>query len=99
MKRFLMTQIQKELGMAGYTLVNQRAKHPQDRNPLSRDHFLDLYFSKINPDDFFFIQVDANDGKSGDPIHEHVMALKLRGILLEPQPDVFLRLKKTLRRQ
>jgi FkbM family methyltransferase len=94
MKRFAMTQIQKALGLAGYSLVNHRVIHRQARNPLTRNHFLDLYFQHIDPSEFFFIQVGANDGKSGDPIHPHVVSRRLRGILLEPQPDVFELLKK-----
>ena len=39
--------------------------------------------------DFFFIQVGANDGRSGDPIHPHVVSRGWRGIVIEPQRAVF----------
>lgn len=40
-------------------------------------------------DDFFFIQVGANDGRIGDPIYELVTELGWRGVLVEPQKKVF----------
>ena len=39
-------------------------------------------------EEFFFIQVGANDGKHKDPIHELVTAHNWQGILLEPQKEV-----------
>jgi len=45
-------------------------------------------------DDFFFIQIGANDGKSGDPIHKYVKEHKWKGILVEPVPHVFKRLQE-----
>lgn len=38
---------------------------------------------------FFFVQVGANDGLTGDPICEFVQRYHWRGLLLEPQPEVF----------
>jgi len=43
--------------------------------------------------DVFFVQVGAMDGVWLDPIHEFVTSLAWRGILLEPLPDMFARLK------
>jgi FkbM family methyltransferase len=40
-----------------------------------------------------FIQVGANDGVMGDPISKFVRRYPWRGVLVEPQPDVFDRLK------
>ena len=40
-------------------------------------------------EDFFFIQVGANDGRNGDPIFSLVTELGWKGILLEPQKLVF----------
>ena len=43
---------------------------------------------------FRFIQVGANDGISGgDPLRKHILGRGWTGILIEPQPDVFLKLK------
>lgn len=36
-----------------------------------------------------FIQVGANDGRYGDPLYKYVMMYPWRGILVEPQPDIY----------
>ncbi len=41
-----------------------------------------------------FVQVGANDGKSGDPLHKVIRRGSLRGLLVEPQPEPFDRLQK-----
>ena len=43
--------------------------------------------------DIFFMQVGANDGKSGDGIYPMIKKHSLRGVLIEPQRDIFDRLK------
>ena len=50
-------------------------------------------------DDFFFVQIGANDGKMDDPIHDFVLKNRrlLRGIVVEPLPDVFAELEHTYR--
>jgi FkbM family methyltransferase len=40
-----------------------------------------------------FLQIGANDGLIGDPIRRFILAFGWKGILVEPQPDVFERLK------
>lgn len=42
-----------------------------------------------------FVQVGANDGVIGDSVSKLAIELNWRGILIEPQPDVFERLKQT----
>lgn len=42
-----------------------------------------------NLDRVFVIQVGANDGINHDPIHKFVKRDKWKGLLIEPQPDVF----------
>jgi FkbM family methyltransferase len=44
--------------------------------------------------DFTFIQIGANDGVSNDPIRRFILKYGFRGVFLEPQPDVFLRLQR-----
>jgi FkbM family methyltransferase len=39
-----------------------------------------------------FIQVGANDGTFGDPLRKYILKYPWHGILVEPQPDVFLKL-------
>ncbi|MDX2248175.1 MAG: FkbM family methyltransferase [Bacteroidia bacterium] len=50
--------------------------------------FLDQY-SKDLKGDFTVIQVGANDGINNDPIHKFVRRDKWKGVLLEPQKDIF----------
>jgi FkbM family methyltransferase len=44
---------------------------------------------RVDDPDFYFIQVGANDAKSGDPIFEYVHHFNWKGILLEPIPYLF----------
>jgi FkbM family methyltransferase len=46
-----------------------------------------------------FIQVGANDGLYSDPLRHYVLNHGWRGILVEPQPDVFDRLRHNYRDQ
>ena len=48
---------------------------------------------KLTTGNFFFAQVGANDGKSGDPFFHLVNLLKWNGIMFEPVPYVFEKLK------
>lgn len=43
---------------------------------------------------FTFVQVGANDGILDDPIRESVCRYHLRGLLIEPLPDLFEKLKR-----
>lgn len=49
--------------------------------------------------EFFFVQVGANDGVNDDPIREFVVRHHLAGLLIEPQPRIFLELKKNYARE
>ncbi|RYY91426.1 MAG: FkbM family methyltransferase, partial [Comamonadaceae bacterium] len=40
----------------------------------------------------YFVQIGANDGQTGDPLHHLVDRYSLSGLLVEPQPDVYARL-------
>ena len=44
--------------------------------------------------EFFFVQIGAYDGMKSDPIQASVRGSRWRGILVEPQPDAFERLKR-----
>jgi FkbM family methyltransferase len=48
---------------------------------------------------FFFVQIGAFDGVSGDPLHLLIARHGWRGVLVEPQPDHFRRLQETYREQ
>ena len=41
----------------------------------------------------FFVQVGANDGAMMDPLRKHVLSSRWRGLLIEPVPQLFARLK------
>jgi FkbM family methyltransferase len=57
---------------------------------------LELLVERVGPrdPDFFFIQVGATDGEENDPINQMIRRYNWRGVLLEPQPDVFRSLVK-----
>lgn len=64
------------------------------------DHLSLLLESRLRKvDEFFIVQVGANDGTTYDPIHDFVVAHrgKVRGLMLEPLPDVCRELEKTYR--
>lgn len=46
-------------------------------------------------DSFYFIQVGSNDGQTGDPIFKFVKKYSWQGILVEPVPYLFEKLKST----
>lgn len=41
-----------------------------------------------------FVQVGANDGTFGDPLRKYIVKWPWRGILIEPQPEVFKKLRE-----
>ena len=47
--------------------------------------------------DLFFLQIGAHDGKDDDPLRQYVTRHHWRGILVEPQPDMFARLTENYR--
>lgn len=59
---------------------------------ISQESFLD-YYSSIKPQ-AYFIEIGANDGKSNDPIHKHILNGNWKGILVEPVENIFNRLKE-----
>lgn len=42
-----------------------------------------------------FVQIGAHDGASGDPLHAFIKSGRLRGLLVEAQPEVYARLRQT----
>ncbi|MCC7409550.1 MAG: FkbM family methyltransferase, partial [Phycisphaeraceae bacterium] len=44
-------------------------------------------------DKLWFIQVGANDGNYGDPLRKWIQRPNFHGVVVEPQPNVFQRLK------
>ena len=90
MKNFL----KKIVELTGYTIINSKlVSHPQRQKPITREDFFKLYFAHANSDTFFFVNIGANDGRHGDPLYSYVTKYRLHGIAIEPQPDVYKRLK------
>jgi FkbM family methyltransferase len=56
------------------------------------DSLIEMYAPLVN--EFYFIQVGANDGQSGDPIYHFVRRFRWRGITTEPQSEVFNQLQR-----
>ena len=52
-------------------------------------HFL------LSHDSITLVQVGANDGQTHDPLNSLLSLKRFRGIMLEPQPEVFRRLQET----
>lgn len=79
----------------GFDVGRFRAPRPQS-NVLAltiSDVLLRLVLSGGTLGDFQFVQVGANDGLTSDPIRRFVVKYGFRGLLVEPQPDVFERLR------
>ncbi len=57
------------------------------------DEFLNSYSKSIG-NDLTVIQIGANDGINHDPIHKFIKRDNWNGLLLEPQPRVFEKLRK-----
>lgn len=75
---------------------------------LSNQHTLNLHFdhvialhllTKKSLDDFNFIQVGAFDGVECDPLRKYLIKYHWKGILLEPQPQPFQKLKQLYDKQ
>lgn len=53
--------------------------------------FMEEYAKKTK--DFFFVEIGANDGIKADPSREYILKYKWKGILIEPQREIFAKLK------
>ena len=62
-------------------------RHLYKPKPGTVEEFLDSYSRKNRP--VTFLQIGANDGFIQDPLHKFIKRDHWRGVLLEPQPDVF----------
>jgi FkbM family methyltransferase len=55
---------------------------------------METFLDKFKMENVFFVQIGANDGKQGDPLHRAIQGNeRWRGIFVEPVPFVFERLK------
>ena len=97
--------INKTLGKIGYKLVEvNRVTNSVNKEAMLKDNpfgilpiLIDaLIKAEKSP---FFIQVGANDGIRLDPVRESVLKHHMRGILIEPLPDIFAQLQKNYKGQ
>lgn len=80
---------------SGYKISRSNIKkNPQHLKQITAEHFFNFYFSTIDPKDFFFIQLGANDGKTRDRMYSYISKYNLSGLLVEPQKEVFNKLKE-----
>lgn len=79
--------------------INQGPINPQHERNIAPEVFFDIYFKTAPKDNFYFVQIGANDGKSGDFLNKYITKYNLQGTLVEPQPDVFSRLKNNYSNQ
>ncbi len=89
--------IKKVMAPTGYTFsrIDVGPLPAQQLRQVSQEQFFDMYFSLISKEDFFFVQIGANDGVSRDMMNTYVHRYNLAGLLVEPQKDVFAKLSKT----
>jgi FkbM family methyltransferase len=88
--RIVKALIQRYLAMFGYRIVTIK-------EPIAAPiDLLELALTKASPEraGFCFIQIGANDGVTDDPLRRFVSKYHWRGILVEPQPQVFEKLVK-----
>ena len=58
---------------------------------ISFEHVLSELIASV--DNCQFIQVGANDGSLNDPLRKFVIKKFLKGVMIEPQPEIFEKLK------
>jgi FkbM family methyltransferase len=58
---------------------------------ISFEHVLSELITSV--DNCQFIQVGANDGKLNDPLRKYIHRKYLKGVMIEPQPEIFKKLK------
>ncbi len=86
--------IQKMLGRWGYRVEKIR---PGVENPIDVFSLVVEDYMSSHGTNLTFVQVGANDGWECDPIRKFVREHHWRGILIEPQPNVFARLVENYR--
>ena len=88
---FLKTLVRNAVRRCGYHIQ----KYPITRfSPVSVFDLSIQLLMAVRGQRLNFIQVGANDGKSGDPLHRYILNYPWHGILVEPQPDIFAKLRE-----
>jgi FkbM family methyltransferase len=76
------------------TLMRRLARRLRDTEaklagPRLLRRFADAYPEAV------FVEIGSNDGRAFDPLREHIRAKQWRGVMVEPVPHVFERLRET----
>lgn len=71
------------------------ARYPEARLDINLDHV--VAHRMLQSPGFYFVQIGAFDGRTGDPIYKHVQRNSWRGVLVEPNPRSFRQLETTYR--
>lgn len=86
-KKFIIRWLKKR----GYRLFKSQASNGNEINPL---YYL-AGFYKNEGHKGSLIQIGANDGVTSDPVIRIIQDFKIPSLLIEPQPEMFKRLKAT----
>jgi FkbM family methyltransferase len=92
LRRQLKRSLQAVLARFGYRLEGMPLLDPNHIN------LLDLVLDALNSrkhGHVTFVQIGAHDGTTGDPLHRWITTQAWTGLLVEPQPTMFARLKET----
>lgn len=73
--------------------ISRRNTLETPRRPFSVLRYVVQEHIQHNPG-FYFVQIGANDGVANDPIRPLVMEYHMKGLLVEPMPDFFIKLVK-----
>jgi FkbM family methyltransferase len=90
--------IQRSANCLGYR-IDKVAVEPGVVAPIDVFDLLVTRLAEERRENFFFVQVGANDGITDDPIRRYLTRYHWRGILIEPLPDVFARLVQNYRHE
>ncbi len=87
--------VRKIVGSLGYVILKRSQVGTSIEYPFINSFELILQNYLQQNSDIFFIQIGSHDGCSADPICHLIKHHHWRGLLVEPQPQVFERLKQT----
>lgn len=62
---------------------------------IKQANMFETLFYRFYREDLFFLQIGANDGVRADPINKLIIRHRLRGLAVEPLPDMFQKLQQT----
>ncbi|WP_167321367.1 FkbM family methyltransferase [Syntrophobacter fumaroxidans] len=63
-------------------------KYPESTMNLL-DLAIEAHLARMAISDFVFVQIGANNGVDEDPLRKHILRWNLKGILVEPLPDIY----------